>query len=862
MKSVRWLWLSAGLIVAVAGGVAAQTAAPAPAKPAAQAPADAVAAPWPRKFTEDGTDITLHQPQIEEWQGDILSGRLAVAVKTGSKPDAQGKPQDVLSYGAAWFTARTDVDKVDRRVTLTDVWFKKVSFPTDRASEAKYQGLLNKIAAQRAARIVSLDQLESALAINRELKASQSVQNVRNDPPDVLFSFEPALLVLIDGEPRLKAAGSTGVERVVNTRSLLVKADGRFYLSFAGRWVSSLALAGPWTASLKVPESLEKVRSAAEQSKVVDLMDKPADAMKDLLASGKLPQIFVSTKPAELITFDGEPAFTDIGDTSLAYASNTPSDVFIDKSHDNFWYVLISGRWFAAPSTNGPWTYTAGNVLPADFSKIPPDSEKSAVLASIPGTPEARESLIANSIPQTAAVKKSQASLTVQYDGAPQFKPIEGTSLTYAWNTSTPVIKVDSAYYAVQNGVWFVGTSPNGPWAAATEVPSVIYSIPASSPLHYVTYVRVYSASGDDIYVGYTPGYYGTVVSNDVVVYGTGYTCDPWVGDYWYGCPATYGFNVGFGYDPWVGWTFGYGWGWGYPYAWYGPWWGPWGWYPYYPYYGWGYWGGGIATANIYGRWGNSVVAGVGAAWANPWTGNYGSAVRGRYENERTGGRGAGYAGRNYNAYTGTTTAAAGGIRYNPQTGRVVAGNVAGAANPYTGNAVAGGSRTTVNTNTGRVTESAGVAGRTNEGAGAAGAFNSEGARGDVSGAGYVHYDKGSGEVSKGGVVNYNDQIYAGKDGNVYRYDKGEGWEQVGSGDSQPKFNKASDLPSAGNLDSDRYARDRGGERDFNRNPGSHGGGGRNFDRGSYGGNYHGQMGGFRSARGGGGFGGGGGRRR
>jgi hypothetical protein len=861
MKSVRWLCLCAGFIVALAGGVAAETPAPAPTKPAAKAPADApVAAPWPRKFTEDGTDITLHQPQVEDWQGNTITGRLAVAVKTGTKPDAEGKPQDTLSYGAAWFNARADVDKVERKVTLTDVRISKVSFPTDRANEAKYQTLLGKIAAQRAARVVSLDQLESALAINRELKASRSVSNVRNDPPDILFSFQPALLVLIDGEPHLKAAGSSGVERVVNTRSLLVKTGGRFYLSFAGRWMTSLALAGPWTASLQVPAALEQVRAAAEKSKVVDLMDKPADAMKDLLASGKLPQIFVSTKPAELNTFDGDPAFVDIPDTSLAYASNTPSDVFVDKSHDNFWYVLISGRWFAAPGTNGPWTYTAGNVLPGDFSKIPPDSEKSAVLASIPGTPEARESLIANSIPQTATVKKTQASLTVQYDGIPDFKPIEGTSLTYAWNTSTPVIKIESAFYAVQNGVWFSGASPNGPWTVATDVPAAIYSIPASSPLQYVTYVRVYGGSGDEIYVGYTPGYYGTVVSNDVVVYGTGYTCDPWVGDYWYGCPATYGFNVDFGYDPWVGWTFGYGWGWGYPYAWYGPWWGPWGWYPYYPYYGWGYWGGGIATANIYGRWGNSVVAGVGAAWANPWTGNYGSAVRGRYQNERTGGRGAGYAGRNYNAYTGTTTGAAGGIRYNPQTGRVVGGNVAGASNPYTGNAVAGGSRTTVNTNTGRVTESAGVAGRTNEGAGAAGAFNSEGARGDVSGAGYVHYDKGTGEVSKGGVVNYNDQIYAGKDGNVYKYDKGEGWSEVGGG-SEPKFNRASDLPSAGNLDNDRYARDRGGERDYTRNPGTHGGGGRDFDRGSYGGNYRGQMGGYRSARGGGGFGGGGRRR-
>jgi hypothetical protein len=857
MTRMCWLCLWAGFVIALAGGAAAGTP---PDKTAAQSDASdgVVAKPWPRKFDEGGVEVTLHQPQVDDWQGNTLTGRLAVGVKTGTETGADGKPHDKLSYGVAWFRARADVDKVDRRVTLTNVGIEKVSFPTDRANETKYADLLRRIAEQRHARVVSLDQIESALAINRELKATQSVEGVRNDPPDILFSFQPALLVLIDGEPKLKPSGVAGVERVVNTRTLILKENGRFYLTIAGRWLGAAALAGPWSATLEVSDAVAQAAAAAEKTKLVDVMEKPADAMKKLLDSGKVPAILVSSKPAELITFDGDPAFADIPGTSLAYATNTPSDVFIDQGHDNFWYVLISGRWFASPSTNGPWTWTSGRTLPADFSKIPADSEKSAVLASIPGTPEARESLIANSIPQTATVSKKEASLTVQYDGAPEFKPIDGTTLTYAWNTSMPVIKADASYYAVQNGVWFTSASPNGPWTVASEVPAVIYSIPASSPLHYVTYVRVYGESGDDVYVGYTPGYYGTVVSDNVVVYGTGYSCDPWIGTYWYGCPTTYGFNVDFGYDPWVGWTFGYGWGWGYPYAWYGPWWGPWGWAPYYPWVP--YWGGGIATANIYGRWGNSVVAGVGAAWANPWTGNYGEAARGRYHNEVTGGRGAGYAGRNYNAYTGTTSGAAGGIRYNPQTGRVVAGNVAGAANPYTGNAIAGGSRTAVNTNTGRVTESAGVAGRTNEGAGAAGAFNSEGARGDVSGAGYVKYDKASGDISSGGVVRHDDSIYAGKDGNVYKYDKGEGWSEVG-GEGEHKYNRATDLPSAGNLDSDRFARDRGGERDFNRGGGNYGGGARNFDRGSYGGNFHGNMGGFRGARGGGGFGGGGRRR-
>ena len=108
-------------------------------------------------------------------------------------------------------------------------------------------------------------------------------------------------------------------------------------------------------------------------------------------------------------------------------------------------------------------------------------------------------------------------------------------------NASVPVIRVDaSTYYALQDGVWFVDTVPTGAWTVATSVPPVIYTIPASSPLHYVTYAYVYGASGDDVYVGYAPGYLGTCVAPEgVVVYGTGWAFRPWVNRRWFGRPAT-----------------------------------------------------------------------------------------------------------------------------------------------------------------------------------------------------------------------------------------------------------------------------------------------------------------------------------
>jgi hypothetical protein len=47
----------------------------------------------------------------------------------------------------------------------------------------------------------------------------------------------------------------------------------------------------------------------------------------------------------------------------LLWVSNTDSDVFRFGKAGNFYY-LVAGRWFSAPSLNGPWTF-ATSQLPA-----------------------------------------------------------------------------------------------------------------------------------------------------------------------------------------------------------------------------------------------------------------------------------------------------------------------------------------------------------------------------------------------------------------------------------------------------------------------------------------------------------------
>ena len=290
--------------------------------------------------------------------------------------------------------------------------------------------------------------------------------------------------------------------------------------------------------------------------------------------------VFVSTTPTELLQTDGPAQYSPIEGTQLLYVTNSPNKVFLDLRTQNH-YALISGRWYRTTTlAQGQWSYVPAASLPGDFAMIPAEHPTESVRAAVPGTPQAREAVIANTVPQVATVARSAAHLEITYDGNPVFQPIEGTALQNAVNSPVPVIRIsETSFYALDNGVWFVASSPFGPWTVTSYVPSVIYSIPRSSPLYNVTYVRVYDATPEVVYVGYTPGYVGSYVSSDdVVVYGTGWPYRPWIGNVWYGAPVTWGFGFSFSFSwwdpfPWHSW---HRVGWAPPLPFFRPWWGPW----------------------------------------------------------------------------------------------------------------------------------------------------------------------------------------------------------------------------------------------------------------------------------------------
>ncbi len=767
---------------------AARAAAPA-AEPAAPGAAPSTDGTWPRELSTSIGKVTIYQPQVDGWDGVQLEFRAAVAVQAS----AEAPPV----YGVVWGTTRTNVDKDARIVHLYDRQFTKVVFPSAADKAAAWKAALEK-EVHPAIKEIALDRLAALLELAAADKLAAAVP-VKNDPPRILFSTHPAILVVVDGTPAYQPVKETKLERVINTRVLLLRQKHDHFLKVFDGWLAAEKMEGPWTVLKKESSDLKKALADAKASGQVDFLPggNPNDA-KTLpsLKSGKVPVIFVATTPSELVVTEGEPQFVPIQGTELAYVKNTTGNMFRHAA-DQKLYLLISGRWFRSASNDGPWEHVASDALPSDFAHIPDDNEKENVKAAVAGTPQAKEALIANAIPQTAEVKLAETRIDPpKFDGEVKLAPIEGTSLQYVTNSATPIIRAsDSSWYAVQNAVWFTATGPGGPWSVATSVPTVIYTIPPSSPMHYVTYVKIYETKPDAVYVGYTPGYYGSCVSNGTVVYGTGYSYPPYVGSVWYGAPVTYGSGVAITYTPWTGWTygFGFGWSWGAVTVGWGwgayPWWGPVGWgyyypYPYYrpPYWGgaaWGPWGGGAVwgpggwaatTGNVYHRWGATSAVTRTSGGYNAWTGDAWRSSAGMSYNSRTGNLSAGQRSAVGNVYSGNYAYGARGGSVNTGSGGSVSGGRVTAGNVYTGNQVTAGR----------------ISGTTGSGESGSAAW----ARGD-----------------QGGVARVGDDVYAGKDGNVYKRTGQGSWEQ-----QQPSgsWEGVQDRERTGTLDAQQRARSSG----------------------------------------------------
>ena len=490
---------------------------------------------WPQEIAGDQGTITIYQPQPESLIGNQLKARAAMSfqLKDASEP----------VFGAIWFTANVDTDSDSATAIVRDLVVSDVRWPDSKdAGEQQFTAAVEN-AAEGHQFEISMDELSASLA-TAETQA-ESLENIKNDPPIILFERQLGVLVLYDGKPSFSAIENSDYERALNTPVLVVRntKSKTCYLSSGTLWYQAKDPLGPWSPTMNPPADLVKMLPAADDAAA---------------APAKAPIIVTATEPTELISSDGEPNWTSLTGGKILFVQNTETPWLRELSTGNM-YILLSGRWFRSKVESGPWTFVRADELPDSFKNIPPGSDIGGLRASVAGTEEAQDAIYDAQIPQTAAIKRSDANLTVEYDGSPKFEAIPGTTVSYAVNTAAQVLLVEGQYYAVDNGVWFSSKAANGPWLVADSVPKAeIDKIPPSSPVYNTTYVTIYESTPEIVYVGYTPGYMWSYPYYGVPIYGTGWYYPPYYGRYYYPRPPTWGLHVG--YNPWTGWNAGVSW--------------------------------------------------------------------------------------------------------------------------------------------------------------------------------------------------------------------------------------------------------------------------------------------------------------
>ena len=572
-------------------------------KPAATATANGLPAGtnadtgWPRTIALTSGTAIWYQPQIESWvgQSQIVAWSAVSYTPSGAKEPA---------LGTIKIEGPTSVS-VDERVVSMDLRITEYHFSS--LSPEQVKTLVAEVQARpRNERVIDLDRVLAY--VNDSPLQVKNADSIKADPPKVFWAPAPAALVNLDGEPIWSPIDGVDLRYAVNTNWDLFEhtPSKALYLRYNDGWLQAAAVSGPWApVSGKLPDSFSKL-PADENWKDV----KAALPGKPL--SGKaVPKVFVSTAPAELIVLQGAANYSKVeGTQSLLWVNNTEADLFRMGLGGDF-YFLIAGRWFKAATLDGPWTFATPS-LPPDFTLISVEHPRSRVLASVPGTRQATEAVLLATIPRTARVSKKELKAPdVVYQGEPQLKPIEGSSgVQQAVNTDKDIVKYGDLYYMCFQGVWFMSRAATGPWEVTGSVPQEIYTIPASSPVHHVTYVTVKEEEkdSDTVTVVYVAAYTGLMVGWGCAVWGSGWYYPPYYGyggyrPYYYPYPHTYG--MGAWYNPHTG-AYGRG------YAAYGPY-------------------GGVGMAAAYNPRTGTYARGAAAY------GPYGSRAAGQAYNPRTG---------------------------------------------------------------------------------------------------------------------------------------------------------------------------------------------------------------------------------
>jgi uncharacterized protein (TIGR03000 family) len=197
----------------------------------------------------------------------------------------------------------------------------------------------------------------------------------------------------------------------------------------------------------------------------------PAQGVRSVPATQRLPVIFVSQGPAVLLFLDGEPQWRPIPDTGLEHILNAEADVLRD-TRSKIIYFATDKQWLKTTDLlKGPWENTTD--VPGDVDKIPENHPRADLKSVKPDAGAAAPKVF---------VSYEPAELIV-FDGPPKMEAVTGTDLEVASNSESDVFRdpQKGLYYVLLAGRWARAKSLDGPWEAVKrgELPEGLAKVPA-----------------------------------------------------------------------------------------------------------------------------------------------------------------------------------------------------------------------------------------------------------------------------------------------------------------------------------------------------------------------------------------------
>jgi hypothetical protein len=193
--------------------------------------------------------------------------------------------------------------------------------------------------------------------------------------PTVFVSTSPAEMILLRGNPAYVAVpNASGLLWVSNTDSDVFRLGetGPVYYLVAGRWFSAPELSGPWTfATPTLPAQFTRIGVDHPRARVLASVPGTAQAIEAVVLA-QVPQTAKVTRSglaAPDVTYQGEPQFQPIEQTTMKRAVNTDKDVIQVGS---MYYLCIQGVWFVSPQPRGPWV--VATTVPTQIYLIPVSS--------------------------------------------------------------------------------------------------------------------------------------------------------------------------------------------------------------------------------------------------------------------------------------------------------------------------------------------------------------------------------------------------------------------------------------------------------------------------------------------------------